>query len=169
MPGRGKPPHLQSVSDLWSVIIGFSIFGGLFLGVTLACTWANRSASFWPAFLVGGFVVVWAIVPSVVCARELVRRGVWVPPGMARHPILMAVALSVLLMALGVAVDVAAIGLGPLIVWEGSPALTGASFGGLGFAVIGFVYLVRRLVRKPPAAKGSAATEQSPPAGRSPE
>jgi hypothetical protein len=69
-------------------------------------------------------------------------------------------------MGVGVAIDLGVVGIGQLIYVENSPVLTGLSFGGLGFAVIGCVYLVRRwLARTPPARVGNAATEPSPPAG----
>jgi hypothetical protein len=160
---------------LWSGIIGFSMFGGLLLGVILVCTWADRSAPLWPVFLVGGFVVVWATVPNVICVRELVRRGAWVPPGTARHPILMAIALTALLLALGVAVDVAAVGVGPLLELErvGSPIRVGASICAVGFAFLGLIRLVvlagRRLARTPPGPKGRGTTAPSPSAGCPPE
>jgi hypothetical protein len=165
MPGRGKPLHLQSVSDLWSGIIGTSTFCGLFLGVVLVCTLVGTQKggqSFWPVLVVGGFLGVCAIAVSAVCLGELVRRRAWVPAGAARFPVLMSIVLSVVLMAVGVALDFVGIGIALLLKPVSSPALIGASVSGLGFAVIGLVYLIRRLARKPPTSEGAGATELSP-------
>jgi hypothetical protein len=175
MPGRGRGPGRQSVPELWSGIVGFSIFGGLFLGVILVGAWSDPSAPSCPLFLVGGFVVVWATVPNVVYVRELVRRGAWVPPGTARHPTPMAVALSALLLAVGVACDVAAVGIAQLFedALVGSPARVGAIIGAVGFAALGLVRLIiliwRRSGRTPPRLAGRGTSGPSPAADRPPE
>jgi hypothetical protein len=170
MPGRGKPPALQSVSELWSGVIGFSIFGGLFLGEILVGTRADSSAPFWPTVLVGGFVAVSASVLNVVYVRELVRRGARVPPGTVRHPVLMTLAQTVLLLALGVAVDVAFVGIALLLERQrvNSPALVGVVFGAVIFASFGlirFIILIgRRWARTSPGPEGSGTPAPRPPA-----
>src|SRR5262245_32413262 len=102
MPG-GIPPSRQSVRELWSAIISFPIFGGFFLGVTLGVTLMGTPIDgegdrFWIVLVVGGFLGVCSTVLSVVYLSELARRSVWVPPGTARLPILVAIPLTVLLL-----------------------------------------------------------------------
>ncbi len=168
MPGCGKGPRRQSVPELWGAIIAFPTFGGLLLGVTLVGTpKGGEWARFWVVLVVGGFLGACATVLGAVYLSELARRRVWVPPGTARHPILIAVALSALLMAAGVAIDLAGIWISSL----GMPAvLQGALVGGLvGAIFVTFDRIGRRLARKPPAPEGDGATEPSPPADRPPE
>jgi hypothetical protein len=175
MPGRGRGPGRQSVSELWSGIVGFSTFGGVFLGVILVGALSDPSAPSWPLLLVGGFVVVWATVPNVVYIRELVRRGAWVPPGTARYPTPMAVALSALLLAVGVAWDVAVVGIAQLFepALVGPPARVGAIIGAVGFAALGLIRLIvliwRRSGRTPPGSADRGTTGPSPAAERPPE
>jgi hypothetical protein len=158
MPGRGKGPGRQSVRELWEGMVGFSLFGGLLLGLTLIGLWSGRAAPFWP-LLVGGCTVLWATVPNVISVRELVRRGAWVPPGTARHPTVMAVAWSALLLAVGVAVVGVIVGLAQVIDLDGvPPAVVGVTVAAMGFAALGLARLVvpaaRGSGRVPPGAAG---------------
>jgi hypothetical protein len=162
MPGRGKGPGQQSVRELWEGIGGFSLFGGLLLGLTLTGLWSGRAASFWPLLLVGGFVVLWATVPNVIYVRELVRRGAWVPPGTARHP-------TVMLLAVGVVVVGVAVGLAQVIDLDGvPPAVVAVTIGAVGFAALGLARLVvlaaRRSGRVPPRAAGNGTPGPGPAA-----
>jgi hypothetical protein len=169
MPGRGKGPSRLSVRDLWFEIFAFPTFGGFLLGVTLMGTpKGGEWARFWMVLVIGGFLGVWASVVSVVNLSELARRRVWVPPGTARHPILVAIALTVLLLAAGVAIDFAGIWVTGLAFGLAMPAwLMGAFIGGLvGALFVSFDLIGRRLARKPPGSEGNAATEPRPPADR---
>jgi hypothetical protein len=168
MPG-GIPPSRQSVRDLWSAIISFPIFGGLFVGVTLGVTLMGTPKDgegdrFWIVLVVGGFLGVWATVPNVVYLSELARRRVWVPPGTARHPILVAIPLTVLLLAAGVTVVFAGISISRLAM----PAvLRWALQGGLlGAAILLIIRIPERLARKLPVSEGNGATEPTPPGDR---
>jgi hypothetical protein len=123
MPGRGKGPSRLSVRDLWFGIFGFPTFAGFLLGVPLMGTpEGGEWARFWVVLVIGGFLAVWATVPNVVYLSELSRRRVWVPPGTARHPILLAIALTVLLLAAGVAIDFVGIWLTELAFGLAMPA-----------------------------------------------
>jgi hypothetical protein len=174
MPGRGKGPGRQTVPELWSAIISQPIFGGLLLGATLCAILegtprAGQGTQFWPLLLVGGFLGVGVTLVPVFYLRELVRRRAWVPSGAARFPTLVAISLSALLMAVGVAGGFAVIGIvgtlvGQLLVLESSPLMIGVSICGLGFTVIGSVYLVKRLIaRISPATVEAGAREPNPP------
>ena len=173
MPGRGKGPGRQSVPELWSGMIGFAFFGGLLLGIILVLTLeAGEAPPLWVVFLGGGFLAVWATAAPVVHMRELVRRRAWVPPGTTRCPILMGIAVSMLLMAVGIAIDFVGIWIFSGLEITGVPqaAVVGGLVGGLVAAV--FVSLERigqRLARKPPASEGNGAAEPSPPVERPPE
>ncbi len=165
MPGRGTPPSRLSVRDLWMGIMAFPTFGGLLLGVTLVGTpTGGEWARFWAVLVFGGFLGACATVLSAVHLSELARRREWVPPGTTRHPILVAVALALLFMAAGVALDFAGIWVSGL----GMPAvLQGALAGGLAAAVfVSFDRIGRRLTRKPPVSEGNGAGEPCPPADR---
>jgi hypothetical protein len=149
MPGRGTPPNLLSVRDLWGGMMAFPTFGGLLLGVTLVVTpKGGEWARFWMVLVFGGFLGVCATVLSAVHLSELARRSEWAAPGTATHRILMAIALTVLLMAAGVAIDLAAIWVSGL----GVPAiLLGPVVGGLVTAFfVSFDWIGRRLARKTP-------------------
>jgi hypothetical protein len=50
------------------------------------------------------FLAVWAPAVSRPFLKELASRGHWVPPGAARHPVLVALATPVLIIATGGAV-----------------------------------------------------------------
>jgi hypothetical protein len=159
MPGRGTSLDRLPVRDLWSEIMAFPTFGGLLLGVPLLFT---AKGGEWTGFsfvlLFGGFLGVWATLPGVVNLSELNRRRVWVPPGTARHPILVAIALAVLFLAAGVALDFVAIFLFSELTM---PAwLQGALIGGLvGAVFVSFDLIGKRLARKPPVSHGNDATE----------
>ena len=80
--------------------------------------------------------------------------------------------MSVLLMAVGIAIDFAGFWIFSGLAITGVPpaAVVGGLVGGLVAAV--FVSLERigqRLARKPPASEGNGAAEPSPPAERPPE
>jgi hypothetical protein len=175
MPGRGKGPGRQTVPELWSAIIEQPIFGGVLLGLMLyvmleGTPRAGHGTPFWQLLLVGGFLGVWATLVPIFYLRELVRRRAWVPPGAARFPLLVAFGLSALLMTVGVASFFAVIGImgplvGQLLVLESSPLMIGVSICGLGFTMIGIVYLVKRLIaRISPATVQAGAREPNPPA-----
>jgi hypothetical protein len=144
-------------------MIGFPLFGGLLLGVMLVCTLeGGQSPPFWVVFLACGFLGVWATAVPVVHMRELVRRGAWVPPGTNGRPILLGIAVSILLMAMGIAIDFAVFWVfsGLEITSVPQAAVVGGLVGGL-VAVV-FVSLERigqQLARKPAA---SRATDDGP-------
>src|SRR5262245_37999502 len=171
MPGRGTPPSRLPVSDLWGVMIACWAFGSFFVGAVLSAALLGTPkggnwAGFWAVLFVGGFVGVCASVVSASHLSELVRRRAWVPPGTARHPILMAIALSVLFIAVGAALLLAILWVSEL---AHSPLVSAVLGGGFGIGVVIFAYEIgRRLARKPPASEGNGATEPSPPAERPP-
>src|SRR5579884_2746145 len=134
MPGRGTPPSRLSVGDLWLGIFAWPTFGGLLLGATLVGTPTGGAwAQFWAVVVVGGFVGVSATLIGVAHLSELARRRERAPPGLARR-LLMAIALAILFMAAGVAIDFAAIGIFSELALPA--VLKGGLVGGLGAAVI---------------------------------
>ncbi len=50
------------------------------------------------------FLGIWTTAVSRPLLKELTRRGEWVPPGTARYPVLVALAVSVVILAVGGAV-----------------------------------------------------------------
>jgi hypothetical protein len=90
---------------LWVGTIGFPAFGGLFLAAPLVGTpvdgswWGTLGAE----LLFGGIFSFAGVLLGVPRLAELARRGAWVPPGTARHPVRVAIALAVLSMAAAVA------------------------------------------------------------------
>ena len=85
----GRPPRLQSITDLWAVIIFVSVIAGMASCAPILGTfpegqeWKRLGA----LLTVGGFFGAIAPVVGVFHLSELVRRGAWVPPGTARHPL----------------------------------------------------------------------------------
>jgi hypothetical protein len=116
MPGGhgtgDKPLRLQSAGDLWVPIIFLPVFGGMLLSAplldiaTLGREWTRVAM----ALLTGGFVGALAVVTATPRLLALHRRGGWVPSGTARHPVRVATVLAALLMAAGVAVMFALVG-----------------------------------------------------------
>jgi hypothetical protein len=96
-----EPLRLESHADLWMPILGWPVFGGLFLSVPFVGTPTEDSllGTFGVVLVVGGFFGFTAMLLSVPRLEELVRRDAWVPPGTAAHPIPVAVALAWLVMA----------------------------------------------------------------------
>jgi hypothetical protein len=96
-PEPAVVPNPPTATDLWAMIIGPAVFGGLALYGPL---WGD----FW--FTLGGiaFLGLWAFAINRPFLRELARRGEWVPPGTVRRPVLAAIALTALLAAVVVAV-----------------------------------------------------------------
>jgi hypothetical protein len=96
-PEPRAAPGPQTATDLWAVIIGPAVVVGLAI-----------YGPFWGDFwlILGGiaFLGIWAVAMSNPFLRELASRGRWVPPGTARHPALVAIALTALLAAAVVAV-----------------------------------------------------------------
>ncbi len=166
MPGRGTPPRRLSVGSLWMAIFTWPTFGGLLLGATLVGTpTGGEWAQVWAVLVVGGFFGLSATCLGVVYLSELARRRERAPADRARR-FLLAVALTVLCMAAGVAIDFAAVGVGQLPGLANAPVLSGALIGGLsGGVVVLFYQIGRRLARKPPS-QGHGGTEPSPPADR---
>jgi hypothetical protein len=95
-PEPAAVPDPPTATDLWAMIIGPPVIGGLALYGPL---WGD----FW--FTLGGiaFLGIWAVAMNSPFLRELAHRGKWVPPGTARHPVLVAIALTALLAAVVVA------------------------------------------------------------------
>jgi hypothetical protein len=101
----GTPPRLQSTTDLWAVLFAFSTFAGLAFCAPLAGKFAegeegNRLLA---QLVVGGFFGALATAIAVSSLSEMVRRGAWVPPGTARHTVLVAIMLVAPIMAAVVA------------------------------------------------------------------
>jgi hypothetical protein len=129
MPGghrTEKPLDLQSTRDLWLGIIAIPAFGGLLLVVPLigmppigrlllAVPLIVKPAGGWGALgvaiLFGACFAISGILLSGPRLAELRRRGAWVPSGTARFPALVAVALALLSMAAGLAVQFAGLGI----------------------------------------------------------
>jgi hypothetical protein len=94
----GDPLERETVADLWIAIIVMPVFGGMIASVPLACREGGSWGSLLVVLLLGGFFMIGALVMGVPRLEELRRRGVWVPPGTDRRPVLVAVALALLLM-----------------------------------------------------------------------
>jgi hypothetical protein len=104
MPGREKPLHLQSASDLWGTIIGFPLMGGILLAAILVASAKNAWEGFWVVLLVGAFLFPWSFLGIPERLLELARRGEWVPRSTVRHPRLVGATLTVLGMVVPVAI-----------------------------------------------------------------
>ena len=174
MPGgREKPLHLQSTTDLWVGIIGFPAFGSFFVAVPLVGTPVGGSwwGTFWFLLLFGGFFTLAGVLLGVPRFKELRRRGAWVPPGMARQPVLVSIVLELLILAAGVADICAGAGVAKLAVAAGLRADFAGVLGSIVFVSLAGVAVVvlRRLARKPPGPEGNGTAEPSPPADRPPE
>src|SRR5262249_27670845 len=122
MPGgREKPLHLQPASELWVGILGVPVFGSFFVAVPVLGTpvggWWGRT------FLVGvclvGVFTLAGVLGGVPRLKELRRRGAWVPPGMARQPVLVSIVLALLVLAACVADIFALAGVAKLAVAAG--------------------------------------------------
>jgi hypothetical protein len=175
MPGgREKPLHLQTTRDLWVGIICFPAFGSFFVAVPLVLgtpVGGSWRSTLWIVLLFGGFFTLAGVLLGVPRLKELCRRGTWVPPGVARQPILVSIVLVLLIMAAGVACSFTGSWVSQVAVAAG---LREALAGFLASAVIGSliavaVFVLRRLVRQPLGSEGNGTTEPSPPAERPPE
>src|SRR5262245_19231220 len=99
MPGSGTPPSRQSVPELWTGMFFFPAFGGVFLSAMLGGTAKGGEWSrFWALVAVGAFIGAASTVIGVSHLSELERRRERTPRGTARHPILVAGTLALLLM-----------------------------------------------------------------------
>jgi len=172
MPGvREKPLHLQSNTDLWVPILFAPTFGSLFVAVPLTVDTGSWWSTLGLVLLFGGFFTLAGVLAAVRGLPELRRRGAWVPPGVARQPVLVSIVLVLLIMTAGVAYALAAFWVMELAMAAG---LRGVFAGVLApvvfFSLVGVTGLVlRRMARKPPTSEGNAATEPGPPAKRPPE
>jgi hypothetical protein len=86
---------------LWLAIAFFSVVAGMTLCAPLLGTFPEGKEwhRFGALFTLGGFFGAIATAVGVSHLLELLRRGAWVPPGTARHPVLVAISLVVLLAA----------------------------------------------------------------------
>src|SRR5207253_2075177 len=102
---KPAPPKPETVADLWVAIIFPAVFGGLGLCVPIlgTNTEGGPCGTFVAVLLIGGFFGTWATVIGVVRLKELARRGEWTPPGVTSHPVWVAAAVPVLLMATTIA------------------------------------------------------------------
>ena len=172
MPGvREKPLHLQSNTDLWVPIVFAPTFGSLFVAVPLTVDTGSWWNTLGLVLLFGGFFTLAGVLAAVRGLPELRRRGAWVPPGVARQPVLVSIVLVLLIMTVGVAYAVIAYWVMELAMVAG---LRGVFAGVLApvvfFSLVGVTGLVlRQLARKPPTSEGNATTEPSPPAEHSPD
>jgi hypothetical protein len=120
MPGGhgtgDKPLPHQSVKELWEPMIFLPTFGGMLVSAPLLdiATHGQEWTRVVMALLAGGFVGTLAVVTATPRLLELHRRGGWVPPGTARHPVRVAAALATLLMAAGGGVTFALVGVARL-------------------------------------------------------
>ena len=108
--GPGATPEPKPAGDLntdergrlWAFIIAPPFFA--ILGVALALTSTSVEGPGGRVGLILGslaFFGIWATAVSRPLLKELARRGEWVPPGTARHPLLVALAIPVLIHAVG--------------------------------------------------------------------
>jgi hypothetical protein len=91
VPGRGRPIHEDTTDALWTAVLGLP----LFLPLLVVATFAGESREgLWRVWLVraGMSLFFWlsAWAAAVPRLRELGRRGVWLPPGLQRWPVLAA-------------------------------------------------------------------------------
>ena len=101
MPGREKPLHLQSVSDLWVTIIIFPVFLGTLFGTFFVVDVPEGKQWQWLCTLVlfGAFFGFLGTAGIRSRLSELTRRGQWVPPGATRRPALVGVVLGLFFVA----------------------------------------------------------------------
>src|SRR5262245_59715386 len=103
MPGvREKPLHLRSTTDLWAPIIFAPVFGSCIVAMPLTL----GTLSWWGTLvllLFGGSFALPAVLSAVSGLKELRRRSAWVPPGVARQPVLGPIVLWLLTRPVGVA------------------------------------------------------------------
>jgi hypothetical protein len=94
------PLERETVTDLWLGILVFPVFGGMIASVPLVGSDPEGGAwrTFLAVLLVGGLATLLELIVGVPRLEELRRRGAWVPPGTDRHPLLVAVALTLLIM-----------------------------------------------------------------------
>jgi len=156
MPGgRAKPLHLQRTGELWSGIVGLPMFGSFFVGLPLVF------GPLWLGLLLGGLITLVGVVVDVPTLRELRRRGAWVPPGTARHPVLVSVVLVFLIMSATLTVVSALCWISEL---AKSPVLSAVLSAGLVGGVTVFLFRIAlRVDRKPPPASGGSGTSEPSP------
>jgi hypothetical protein len=171
MPGvRGKPLHLESNTDLWAPIVFAPTFGSLFVAVPLTADTGSWWSTLGLVLLFGGFFTLAGALAAVRGLPELRRRGAWVPPGVARQPVLVSIVLVLLIMTVGVAYALTAFWVMELAMAAGLRGLLAGLLSPVVFfslvGVTGFV--LWRWARKFPTSKGNGTTEPGPPAERPP-
>lgn len=108
--GRGAATELRPASDLnrderdrlWAFIVAPPFFAVVGIALPLTSTSVEGPlgrVGFILASLV--FLVIWAAAVSRPLLIELARCGAWVPPGTARHPLLVALVIPILILAVG--------------------------------------------------------------------
>lgn len=95
----------DELGRLWAFIVAFPFFAVLGVGLGLTSTSVDGPGGRFGLILGSlAFLVLWAAAVSRPLLKELARRGAWVPPGTTRHPLLVALAIPVLIHAVGGAV-----------------------------------------------------------------
>jgi hypothetical protein len=90
----------------WALIVAPLFFGVVAVALPLTSTPVEGDEGGKAGFILGSlaFLGIWATAVSRPLLKELARRGEWVPPGTARCPVLVALAIPVLIHAVGGAV-----------------------------------------------------------------
>ena len=112
-PGPGPAPESRPAGDLnqdelgrlWAFIVAPPFFA--VLGVVLALVSTSvEGPGGRVGLLLGSLALlgIWATAISRPLLKELARGGAWVPPGTARYPVLVALAIPVVIHAVGLAV-----------------------------------------------------------------
>jgi hypothetical protein len=85
---------------LWPWIIVPPFFAVVGVGLPLTSTPTDGDEWGKVGLILGSlaFLGIWATAISRPLLKELARRGEWVPPGTARYPVLVALALPVLIL-----------------------------------------------------------------------
>lgn len=97
-----EPPLNDNERGLWwALAIAPPFFALLAIGLPLTSTPENGDEWGKAGLIFGSlaFLVIWTIVVSRPLLKDLARRGAWVPPGTARHPVLVAFAIPILIHA----------------------------------------------------------------------
>jgi hypothetical protein len=95
----GASPERETATFSWGFILPFQLIGGLAVSwLAVAPSDGNDWGQFPSVLLAAGVFGTVATVMSVLILKGLARRGEWVPPGTAEHPVRVAIAMTVLLM-----------------------------------------------------------------------
>jgi hypothetical protein len=104
----GAAPERETVTFSWGFILLFQVIGGLAVsGLMVAAPDGNDWGQVSLVLLAVGIFGTVATAMSVVILKGLARRGAWIPPGTAEHPVRVAITMTVLVMTAVAVVNLA--------------------------------------------------------------